>query len=272
MIKYAEIDGYQNRGDVGNFSHVYQFAERFATVRRIILVHAYEGRASVFKGYAYDKTKEFINDRLSAHEREVIEQHCGKFEQVGFDEFAKRTPLSSWYEEFKEREGVCAWCSGEDIAIASDIDCGLYMEGASLRVSGYDGLADVDINFCPNCGRRLREEKDADPIVAEEEEQPSYSVAFSDAQHDPNSEEARTRQIGKGHHPIARRAVLDALDGRTQGWLAKRSGLSSATISSVLNGHTFARSASVVKIAKALGVEPVDIIAKEPGEETGGMR
>ena len=53
MIKYVNIKGYINRGEIYPFSHYYQFIQNNDDTPIIILVHAYECETKVFKGYLF---------------------------------------------------------------------------------------------------------------------------------------------------------------------------------------------------------------------------
>ena len=102
MIKYAEIKGYKNIGEIQMFSHVYQFVENVEENPKIILIHAYVGETKVFKGFLYNKTKTFINVKLLESEMKKIERWCGTLTQVGFDEFIIQTPFADMFKDFKE--------------------------------------------------------------------------------------------------------------------------------------------------------------------------
>jgi len=48
----------------------------------------------------------------------------------------------------------CEWCDGEEHCISKARWTRLLMRGKTITASG-DENASVEINFCPNCGRRL---------------------------------------------------------------------------------------------------------------------
>ena len=49
----------------------------------------------------------------------------------------------------------CEWCDGEEHCISRARWTRLLMSGKTITASG-DENASVEINYCPNCGRRLR--------------------------------------------------------------------------------------------------------------------
>ena len=104
MIKYVDIDGYKNLGEVQLFSHLYQFIETEKDTPMTILVHAYECDTKIFKGYVFDKTKTYKSVRLTEGELETIEGATGKAEQTDFPEFIKGTIAEEYYKEFKPAE------------------------------------------------------------------------------------------------------------------------------------------------------------------------
>jgi hypothetical protein len=99
MIKYVEIDGYKNYGEVHPFSHLYQFVQDNTECPMIILVHAYDPPEKVFKGYLFNSDKTYQNIPLTSEESEKIEYATGKLEEVDFMDFFKD---SSFEEQFKD--------------------------------------------------------------------------------------------------------------------------------------------------------------------------
>lgn len=104
MIKYAEIEGYRNIGEINSFSHLYQFIENVEENPKIILIQAYECDAKVFKGFLYNNSKTFINIDLLDNEIEEIEKYCGDATQIDFDELIKETDFAEFYEDYKIKE------------------------------------------------------------------------------------------------------------------------------------------------------------------------
>ena len=102
MIKYAEIEGYRNLGEIQMFSHVYQFIENVEENPKIILIHAYVGETKVFKGFLYDNSKTFKSVKLLDNEIEEIEKYCGDATQIDFDEIIKETEFADLYKDFKK--------------------------------------------------------------------------------------------------------------------------------------------------------------------------
>lgn len=106
MIKYAEIEGYRNLGEIQLFSHVYQFIENVEENPKIILIHAYECDTKVFKGFLYNKSGTFKSVELLENEIKKLENYCGKVTQVDFDKIIKETEFADLYKNFKKQEEV----------------------------------------------------------------------------------------------------------------------------------------------------------------------
>jgi hypothetical protein len=104
MIKYAEIDGYENLGELQMFSHLYQFIEKDKETPMIILIHAYECDTKVFKGYVFNETQTYNSIPLNNNEIEEIEKYTGKLEQVQFIKFIMGTIVEDSCKGFKESE------------------------------------------------------------------------------------------------------------------------------------------------------------------------
>lgn len=102
MIKYAKLDGYNNRGEVQMFSHVYEFVEINKNEPIIILIHAYSAPNIIFKGYLYERTKTFKSVPLLDSERKVIEECVGAVTQCPFNEFINITGFAGIYKGYKE--------------------------------------------------------------------------------------------------------------------------------------------------------------------------
>ena len=80
MLKYADIPNYKGLGEVGGMmSHLYQWIETDADTPNIILVHAYEGEPSVFKGLVFmaSDPKTYLSVPLLDDERKALESILG---------------------------------------------------------------------------------------------------------------------------------------------------------------------------------------------------
>lgn len=86
MIKYAELPGYHNCGELIPFSHFYQFMQMGTDTPVIIVLHAYEGETKAFKGYLFHKKKTFENVPLTTEERKALNNFVGEITQVDLDE------------------------------------------------------------------------------------------------------------------------------------------------------------------------------------------
>lgn len=100
MIKYATIDGYKNFGEISMFSHLYQFMQENKETPMTILIHAYECKPKVFKGYIFNKDKTYRSIPLENSEKKTIDNYVGDSEQVEFNEFIKGTIAEEYYSCF----------------------------------------------------------------------------------------------------------------------------------------------------------------------------
>jgi hypothetical protein len=66
----------------------------------IILIHAYECKAKVFKGYMFHSTKTYQSIPLNEDEIKAIELYVGEAEQIDFDKFMSGTALEEVYKEY----------------------------------------------------------------------------------------------------------------------------------------------------------------------------
>ena len=101
MIKYVDISGYTNLGEVQMFSHLYQFMEKDKEIPMTILVHAYECGTKIFKGYVFNKTATYKSVPLTEEELSKIEWATGKVEQLDFKDFIVGTIAEDCYKDFK---------------------------------------------------------------------------------------------------------------------------------------------------------------------------
>lgn len=102
MIKYVELDGYDNYGESAPFSHIYQFMQRGDNERSTILVHAYECDTEVFKGYLFHNSKTYKSIPLTDHERTKIEGATGKLSEVPFHKFIEGTSIKEFFADYTE--------------------------------------------------------------------------------------------------------------------------------------------------------------------------
>lgn len=85
MIKYLELPGYSNRGEVISFSHFYQFMQKDVKPPITIILNAYEGDAKAFKGYLFHEKKTFQSIPLTLEEKQTLEPYVGAIAQVDLD-------------------------------------------------------------------------------------------------------------------------------------------------------------------------------------------
>lgn len=104
MIKYIELKGYVNRGEVGMFSHVYQFIEKDTDTPMVIIIKAYDGNTKVFKGYLFMKNNTFEKVLLTEEEIIILEPCIGKINQKDIKEVLRGTDFEAQFENFKEME------------------------------------------------------------------------------------------------------------------------------------------------------------------------
>ena len=104
MIKYVDIDGYKNLGEVQLFSHLYQFIETEKDTPMTILCTLMNATPRYSKAMCLTKTKTYKSVRLTEGELETIEGATGKAEQTDFPEFIKGTIAEEYYKEFKPAE------------------------------------------------------------------------------------------------------------------------------------------------------------------------
>lgn len=105
MIKYANIEGYNNLGEIQMFSHLYQFIERDKATPMIILIHAYECDTKVFKGYIFNSSQTYENIPLTDTEINQIEIYTGKLQQIDFKEFIVGTIAEASHKDFRIKVG-----------------------------------------------------------------------------------------------------------------------------------------------------------------------
>jgi len=95
MIKYSKVEGYKTLGEVGVFTHIYQWVEDVNENPIVIIINAYEGKPKVFKGYIYNKTKQYKSIPVKDNELLDIESYVDKIEQMDFRDFIKDTILDN---------------------------------------------------------------------------------------------------------------------------------------------------------------------------------
>ena len=102
MVKYSKIKGYITNGAIEIFSHLYQWVEEAKDNPIIILIHAYDGEPTIFKGYIYNKTKQYKPVDILDKELEDVEICVGKLKVLEFKEFIANTLLDSeFYHSFE---------------------------------------------------------------------------------------------------------------------------------------------------------------------------
>lgn len=97
MIKYTNVNGYSNRGEIYPLTHYYQFMQEGVDSPMTILVHAYECEAKAFKGYLYNLTKTFKSIPMTNEEIGAIEKVTGKLTQIDFNEIIKGAEFEEAY-------------------------------------------------------------------------------------------------------------------------------------------------------------------------------
>jgi hypothetical protein len=97
LIKYININGYNNLGEVGLFSHLYEWIEKVDENPKVILINAYEGKPKVFKGYIYTKSNQYKSVPVETNELQEVINLVGEVEQKDFKEFIVSTLLDNEY-------------------------------------------------------------------------------------------------------------------------------------------------------------------------------
>jgi hypothetical protein len=100
MIKYVDLEGYTNYGELVPFSHFYQFRQLNEDIPMIILVHAYECETKVFKGFLFNISKIYQIVPLTKDEKSKIESATGSLTEVGFPDFIKDTIFEEGYSGY----------------------------------------------------------------------------------------------------------------------------------------------------------------------------
>lgn len=100
MIKYVDIEGYNNRGEIMPYSHVYQFLQTGTEKPLTIIVHAYECDTKAFKGYLFCASKTYQCVPLTVREKEEIEGVAGKLVEVTFEDLIKDTLFAESYSGY----------------------------------------------------------------------------------------------------------------------------------------------------------------------------
>jgi len=102
MIKYANLEGYKNLGEIKMFSHLYQFIEVDKDRPMVILIHAYEDDTKIFKGYLYNLTLTYNSIPITDKELNILEAYIGKATQVELPDFIKGTILENQFKAFNQ--------------------------------------------------------------------------------------------------------------------------------------------------------------------------
>jgi hypothetical protein len=103
MIKYLELEGYTNFGEVQMCSHVYQFRQKEVSCPIIILIYAYAG-SRIFKGLIFDKSKTYKTLQLTKTELTKIEEYTGKLKECDLEEFIKDTIVEEQLKNYVKTE------------------------------------------------------------------------------------------------------------------------------------------------------------------------
>lgn len=103
MIKYMELEGYNNLGELGFMSHLYQL---ISDDGRIILIHAYDiAPAKLWHGIVLQKDKSYTNLDLDKERDQIISKikyYVGDIKIIeDLKDFSKGTALEQDLEEFK---------------------------------------------------------------------------------------------------------------------------------------------------------------------------
>lgn len=101
MIKYVDLPGYKNLGELGMFSHFYQFMQSGAETPITILLHAYEGDIKAFKGYLLHANKTFQSVPITPEERSTLEPFVGTITQVNLDELVAGSVFQGGLDGYK---------------------------------------------------------------------------------------------------------------------------------------------------------------------------
>lgn len=98
MIKYANIKGYSNLGEVA--SHLYQWIEDRHDTPKVILVRAYDTETKLWSGYLFNETKvaEYVNVDIKSDMDMINEADRVK----SFKEFLKGHSFEVGFKDFKE--------------------------------------------------------------------------------------------------------------------------------------------------------------------------
>ncbi len=105
MIKFMKLEGYVNIGEIQLFSHVYQLYEENKNEPILILINAYnteKNENKVFKGFVYEKSKQYKCVKLSDNEIDEIKKYIGGFREVDLEIFVKDTVLCNSINNFQK--------------------------------------------------------------------------------------------------------------------------------------------------------------------------
>jgi len=108
MIKYTNVPGFINAGEVGFGTHLYQFVESEVPegmLRLIILVRAYDQKSTCWVGYVTNNDMKIRNQpqRLNLMNVKDVEGLVGKLELVNsFGDFIKGNSMENYFKDFEE--------------------------------------------------------------------------------------------------------------------------------------------------------------------------
>jgi hypothetical protein len=101
MIKYHELEGYKNCGEIGMFSHVYEFWQ-IKEPHRIILIRAFDVPvASVYKGVLLSDGRQYEkSQQLTYDEKESLEYLLGEIKECRFQDIFSGTGLAEGMKDW----------------------------------------------------------------------------------------------------------------------------------------------------------------------------
>lgn len=94
MIKYLTITGYENCGELGMFSHIYEFIGKDEN-HIVLLIRAFDvSKAKVFKGRLLTKTKQYESRfPLTEEEKTSLENIIGEIQECNPMQVTEGSPL-----------------------------------------------------------------------------------------------------------------------------------------------------------------------------------
>lgn len=106
MIKYMELPGYHNCGEVELFSHVYQFVSKThvecTNYPAVIIIHAYEGATKAFKGVLLRGSRRYMTLPLTDAELEALKPYVGEIQQLDIAEVLAGTTFEAEIKTYRK--------------------------------------------------------------------------------------------------------------------------------------------------------------------------